>query len=192
MESEKYLDEAKYQKNKKKITILAIIVLIIGLSLGGGLITMGIIKTQNAKLSAEDKNQIQLEIDDFNSQLSSLKAQQHQEVTSNGLSETYYNIGNEIDKIEDKIDELEDRLDNNNPYYAVFYVFGAFTIILTFGIFATIYTTAKGREINAYYAQQQIPIAKEGIDVMAPTIGNAAGEIAKSIKRGITDGNEDK
>lgn len=43
------------------------------------------------------------------------------------------------------------------------------------------------REITAYTVQQTMPIAKEGIDEMAPTIGNAAGEIAKGIKKGLKD-----
>lgn len=32
-----------------------------------------------------------------------------------------------------------------------------------------------------------IPIAKEAIDEMVSTIGNAAGEIAKGIKNGLND-----
>ena len=43
------------------------------------------------------------------------------------------------------------------------------------------------REIAAYSVQQTMPIAKEGIEEMAPTIGNAAGEIAKGIKKGLED-----
>lgn len=43
------------------------------------------------------------------------------------------------------------------------------------------------REITAYTVQQTMPIAKEGIEEMAPTIGNAAGEIAKGIKKGLND-----
>lgn len=46
---------------------------------------------------------------------------------------------------------------------------------------------AFGRNISAYLAQQQMPLAKEGIDKMAPTIGKAAGEIAKGIKDGLKD-----
>lgn len=54
-------------------------------------------------------------------------------------------------------------------------------------ISSSIYATAKGREITAFYTQQQIPIVKEGIEEMAPSIGNAAGEIAKGIKTGLND-----
>ena len=50
-----------------------------------------------------------------------------------------------------------------------------------------IYFISKGREIAAFTTQQAMPIAKEGIDEMAPTIGNAAKEIAKGIKKGLKD-----
>ena len=39
------------------------------------------------------------------------------------------------------------------------------------------------REITAYTTQQVMPVAQEGSDKMAPTIGHAAGEIAKGIKQ---------
>lgn len=43
------------------------------------------------------------------------------------------------------------------------------------------------REITAYTVQQTMPIAQEGIEKMAPTIGKAAGTIAKGIKDGLKD-----
>lgn len=43
------------------------------------------------------------------------------------------------------------------------------------------------REIKAYTTQQVMPIAQEGINKMAPTVGNAAKEIAKGIKEGINE-----
>lgn len=48
------------------------------------------------------------------------------------------------------------------------------------------------REITAYTTQQVMPVAQEGIDKMAPTIGNAAGEIAKGIKKGINEADKNK
>lgn len=36
--------------------------------------------------------------------------------------------------------------------------------------------------------QQTMSLAKEGIEKMAPTVGNAAGEIAKGITNGIKSG----
>ena len=32
-----------------------------------------------------------------------------------------------------------------------------------------------------------MPVAKEGIDEMAPTIGEAAGKIAKGVKKGLDE-----
>ena len=182
-----YLNEEKYQANKKKITIIAFLVLIIGLLIGGGLITTGLIKNNQAKLSPEEINQVQEEIDNYNVQLASLKAKQNQEIKDNGLSESYYNLGNQIDKIQDEIKVLKEKLDPDTFYLVVFYGCGGFAIFFTFIIFNSIYTTAKGREISAFYAQQHIPVTREGIDEMAPTIGNVAGEITKGIKKELKD-----
>ena len=44
-----------------------------------------------------------------------------------------------------------------------------------------------GREITAFMAQSQMPVAKEGIEKMAPSAGKAAKEIAKGIKEGLKD-----
>lgn len=187
MSKTQYLNEEKYQANKKKITIVASLVLIIGLLVGGGLIATGLIKKNQAKLSTEEINQVQVEIDSYNIQLSSLKSQQYQELRNNGFSENYYNLDNQIDKIEDKIDVLEDKLDPDTFYLVVFYILGGFVVLVTAMISGSIYATAKGREINAFYVQQQIPIAKEGIEEMAPTVGNAVGEIARGIKKGLKD-----
>ena len=46
------------------------------------------------------------------------------------------------------------------------------------------------RDITAYMSQQQMPIAKEGIEKMAPSAGVAAKEIAKGIKEGLKDDEE--
>lgn len=47
------------------------------------------------------------------------------------------------------------------------------------------------RDITAYYVQQKMPLAQEGIEKIAPSIGVAAKEISKGIKEGIDD-NEEK
>ena len=161
MEKKEYLNEENYQKNKKKIKIVATLVLIIGLLIGGGLIATGLTKNSQAKLSVEEINEVQTEIDSYNTQLSSLKAQQSQELRNNGFSENYYNLDNEIDKLEDKIDTLEDKFDPDTSYLVVFYMIGGFIVFVTFIVSGSIYATANGREINAFYAQQQIPVAQE-------------------------------
>ena len=50
---------------------------------------------------------------------------------------------------------------------------------------------AFSRNIAGYYIQQKMPVAKEGIEQMAPTIGKAAGDIAKGIKEGLNSSNND-
>lgn len=68
---------------------------------------------------------------------------------------------------------------------------GAFLIppglFLTFVGLMVRFLIGNRREITAYTVQQTMPIAKEGIEEMAPVIGNAAGEIAKGIKKGLNE-----
>ena len=63
--------------------------------------------------------------------------------------------------------------------------------------------TSKRRNIMAYTMQQTMPVAQEGIEKMAPTIGKAGasiakemapvyGEIAKEIGKGIKEGMKDE
>ena len=182
-----YLNEEKYQKNKKNITKIAILVLILGLLVGGALIVTGLIKNNQAKLSMEEINQIQEKIDNYKAQLSSLKSQQYQELKANGFSENYYNLDNQIDKVEDKIDVLEDELYQDTSHSVIFYILGGFVVLVTLMASSSIYVTAKGREIIAFYAQQQMPVTKEGIKEITPTVADAAEEITKKIKKGLKD-----
>ena len=75
-------------------------------------------------------------------------------------------------------------------------MFGSFGLIAfggTLGSIGFILMVAGGivmivahrREITAYTTQQVMPVAKEGIEQMSPTIGKAAGDIAKGIKEGL-------
>lgn len=68
---------------------------------------------------------------------------------------------------------------------------GAFMLMP--GIFITIvgcmvrFVVGNQRSIIAYQVQQGMPIAQEGIEKMSPIVGNAAKEIAKGIKEGLSD-----
>jgi uncharacterized membrane protein len=55
----------------------------------------------------------------------------------------------------------------------------------------TVIFIAHRREITAYTTQQIMPVAQEGIEKMAPTIGSAAGTIAEGITKGIKEGKKD-
>lgn len=64
------------------------------------------------------------------------------------------------------------------------------------GVGAILMFVAHRREIKAYSIQQTMPLEQERIEKMAPTTGKAAGgiaeEIAKGIKQGINEADENK
>lgn len=64
MDKKEYLSEETYQKNKKKITKIAIVVLIVGVLIGGILIVAGLIKQMrvNSQYSEESKESLQEKI----------------------------------------------------------------------------------------------------------------------------------
>ena len=80
-----------------------------------------------------------------------------------------------------------------NSYGSIpFYMFGGFIIFATLIISSSIFRISRGREIIAFFTQQQIPVAKEAVDEMAPTVGNAAEHVFKGIAKGIKKGLKDE
>ncbi len=75
-------------------------------------------------------------------------------------------------------------------YYPLAFV-GGMILVMGIAVSVSIYSIAIRREINAFHIQQNLPLAQEGIDKMAPTIGGAAGEIAKGVANGIKSGLDD-
>ena len=57
MEKKELLNEENYEKTKKKITTISLIILIVALLIGSTLIALGIIKTNTSKKDAEKVNQ---------------------------------------------------------------------------------------------------------------------------------------
>lgn len=216
------LSEEKYQKTKSKVAIVAVVVLVIGLLIGGGLIATGVIKSMNAEkeasLNVRTAEEVEAEIDDVSDKLAKLKSDQNIEFDTNGFSEEFYRIGNEIDKLQTKKSELTSELFKiNSGYYnnnfknkvvvAPFYMFGAFIIISSLMISGSIFMFTKRREMLAFSMQQVMPVATEGLEKVAPTVskvgskmmkdmapayGEVAEEIAKGIKNGTTDNEEDE
>lgn len=73
-----------------------------------------------------------------------------------------------------------------------YYMMGGFVVFVTLIIIGIMYLSLiKGRETIAYFAQQQMPLAKEGIEKMSPTAGKVAEEVTKGIKRGLKDENKE-
>ena len=195
MAENKYLDEKKYQKAEKSITLVAILILVVGLCIGGFLIYKGVAKPGTSKV---EELKVQLET-------------KKNELESKGVRYNdfaKYSDGEEYDlKIITKA--LDPSFDNcafdeykNNSITKEYcaaknstgdfansasITLGAFICFLTCMISGSIFMVAKGRHIIAFQTQQVMPVAKEEIDEMAPTIGNFAGEIAKGIKKGLND-----
>ena len=101
---------------------------------------------------------------------------------TNMYTSKYCSLSNELSDISSEFDKKFDS-HKNIP----FYMFGAFIIVASLMGAGFVFFISKGREIAAFTTQQAMPIAQEGIDAMAPTVGNAAKEIAKGIKEGMKD-----
>ena len=200
MAERKYLNEEKYQKTEKKLTVIAVLILVIGLCIGGFLIYRGIAKPGSAKVdelrAGLEKKKAELEskgvqYSDFakytDGEPYELK------IITNALDPSFNHCSfeeyknNSITK-----DYCKAKNSNGDMATALYIMFGIFICFTTCMIAFFIFTVAKRRHILAFAAQQTIPVAKEGIDEMAPTIGNAAGEIAKGIKKGLSDDDEEE
>ena len=143
--------------------------------------------------------------------LPSLKAQENSEFRENGFSQKYYELEQQIDNIESQIRDLESEkyeLENDLEYSSDFILsafkepksifkkgLGGILILIGLGLIPStlmiscvIFFIYKRREIAVFTTQQTMPIAQEGIEKMAPTIGEAAGTIGKEIAKGIKEG----
>jgi len=225
MEKKEYLSEENFQKNKKKILMVASIVLVIGLLIGGSLIATGLMKQNkvNSQYSEESQSSVseQLAAEKNNLQQKKseleLKGIEYKgnakytdgevydlyiitnvlnpsfeycvfgEYKNNDLTSKYCSLKNNLDDISSDFNKKFDSHDS-----IPFYMFGAFVIVASCMIAGSIYMFAKRREIIAFSAQQVMPLAQEGIEKMAPTVGSVAGTIGKEIAKGIKEGLKDE
>ena len=195
MAENKYLNEEKYQKAEKSITLVAILVLVVGLCIGGFLIYKGVAKPGTSKVE-----ELRVQLEAKKSELEA-KGVRYNTFTKYSDGEAY-----DLKIITNAIDPsfnhcAFDEYKNNSitkEYCAAknsigdfesssFTMIGTFICISTCMISGFILIFAKQRHIAAFQAQQVMPVAKEGIEEMAPTLGKAAGEIAKGIKKGLDD-----
>lgn len=102
---EELLNEQKYQSNKKKISVVALLVLIIGILSGGILISLGIIKSNkiNSKYSVPYKDNLM----------------EQAEIEKQNLYDEKYKIEEKIKPVEDEIKKLSRvKFDGfNDAYY---------------------------------------------------------------------------
>lgn len=174
----KFLNEENYQRTKKKLSLIALIILVAGLVIGGALIIGGVAKINNSKNS--DK------IATLKEEIIVLEEQKDDEFFSNGMTAEWRRLDNQL---QDKIKELN-KIESKTG--AIFMCFGGGSIILFSGVGAlAMLVFIKRREIASFATQQMMPVMQEGIDVMAPTIGSAAGTIAGEVTRAVRKAKKD-
>lgn len=92
-----------------------------------------------------------------------------------------------------------DNINNDQMAKGIFSNFGllaggGFITVLGFSVITTgglILFFAHRREIAAYTTQQAMPVVKETVSEVTPTVASAAGSIAKEISKGIAEGKEE-
>ena len=194
MENE-YLNEEKYRKAEKMITLVAILVLLAGLSLGGFLIYRGVAKPDKARLldlktnletkkkELEDKG---IKYDTFAEYTSGEKYDL--KIITKALDPSFNYCG--FDEYKDNIITSEYcKVKNNTGDFASTssIMIGVFVSIASLMISGFIFMVAKGRHILAFTMEQAMPVAKEGVSEMAPTMGKAATEFVKGVRKGMKD-----
>ncbi len=191
MAKKEYLNEENYQKTKKAIKLVLIIIFTLGISLGGYLIYKGI-----GNNSSDNKAELKADLE------VKRKALETKGITYNPMAK--YTDGEEYDlkiitealdpsfsycsfdeyRNNDLTKEYCNAANNTSNFSKTSSVmFGGFIIIATIILCGGLYAgLVKRREILAYGAQQVMPVAQEGIEKMTPSIGKVVGEIAKNIK----------
>lgn len=202
MEKKELLNEDNYEKTKKKITTISLIILIVALLIGSTLIALGVIKTNTSKKDAEKVNQerynaSEQRLKEIASEKESLNLQydaKNQECDSLDMSaKDWYSKVNQCRRdasaISSKITNLEsEEFKLNNNYdkveaknYIPLSVFGGVIIFIGGMISLSIYLIAKKRDISAFAIQQSMPLAQEVIGKMAPTIGDAGKTVIDKV-----------
>ena len=198
MAENKYLNEEKYQKAEKSITLVAILILVIGLCIGGFLIYKGVAKPGTSKVEAlkvqleNKKNELEAKGIKFSSTAKYSDGEEYDlKIITDALDPSFDYCAFDEYKNNSITKEYCTAKNSTGDFASIGSIMlGVFICIATCMISGFVFIFAKQRHIVAFQAQQVMPVAKEGIDEIAPTIGNAAGEIAKGIKKGLED--EDK
>ena len=191
MAKKEYLNEENYQKTKGKIKSILLIIFIIGLALGGYLIYKGVSGSSNnnkAELKAElEEKKLQLEEKGivYNPFATYTDKEEYDlKIITEALDPSFNNCSFDEYKNNDLTKEYCSVNSATSNFSKMSYLmFGGFVIIASCILCGGLYLNlVKKREILAYTAQQVMPVAQEGIEKMAPSIGKVAGEIAKNIK----------
>lgn len=180
MEQEKYLSEEKYQETNKKVKKTSKILLIIGAIL----LVIGIIMIIVAFVNL--KNSERNVMDSFNNSASNLFDSFNNSI-NNDDGEEFVNSMKE--SVTAGTDSSMDSFTSVGLYALGGFVSSAgFVLLIVGGVMAYM---AHRREITAYTTQQTMPIKKETINDITPTVADAAGTIAKSVSQGFEEGKKE-
>ena len=208
MENKKYLNEEQYQKTSKKLFSIGVGIIIFGVVVAA---IMAITKIDfGPKVSKEE---LQQEL----AQLKPALQQRYDELESKGFDESWDykdEEGYEMALIDIALDPSNSTCEHSSRYSdndttreycevkaqiyeldkpkmnggSLFIIVPSLMVLMPcLAIGSMLILTSKRREVNAFIVQQSMPIAKEGIEKMAPSAGVAAKEIAKGIKEGLKD-----
>lgn len=180
MEQEKYLSEEKYQETNKKVNNASKILLTIGIILlvVGVIITItGFVnfnKTRNNMMNSFNNSASNL-FDSFNNSI------------NNDDGEEFVNSMKE--SVTARTDSSKDSFTSIGLFALGGFISSAgFVLLIVGGVMAYM---AYRREITAYTTQQTMPIKKETINDITPTVADAAGTIAKSVSQGFEEGKKE-
>ena len=200
-----YLNEEKYNKTKKKLKTIAILILIVGFSIGGFLIYRGVKGADTSKLENE-----KTKLEKMKNEL------KEQDITpsrdyEDGKAYDYYILKEVLDPSMDKCwqDEFKNneltkeycKLKNSDTDYNkhVYTGIGGMICWISFVVSMMILFTSKQRDVMAFHMQGMMPIGKEALEDIQPTaskvtkkhmheIAPEVGEMAKEISKGIKEG----
>lgn len=181
MEQEKFLSEEKYQETNKKVKKTSKILLIIGAIL----LVIGIIMIIAAFVNF--KNSERKAMDSFNNSASNLFDSFNNSINNDDDGEEFVNSMKE--SVTAGTDSSMDSFTSVGLYALGGFVSSAGFVLLIVGVVMAY--MAHRREITAYTTQQTMPIKKETINDITPTVADAAGTIAKSVSQGFGEGKKE-
>lgn len=181
MEQEKFLSEERYQETNKKVNNASKILLTIGIIL----LVVGVIITITGFVNFnKTRNNM---MNSFNNS------------TSN-MFDSFNNSINNDDDGREFVDSMKESAtsitaSSKNSFNGVMLIgLGGFISVAGFALIIAgggMTYMAHRREITAYTTQQTMPIKKETINDITPTVADAAGTITKSVSQGFEEGKKE-
>ena len=166
--------------------------------------------TANYYAKEDEIKAVSDEISTLSSQIHSLETYAEKDFSCNFLTntekETTFKTACDLEKkISEKyveIDSIKNEQRMSNYSGVPYFMFIMPVVMITLMISGVLFSIAKRREILAYQLQGTMPLAQEGLEKFAPTVGKvgsslakemapAMGDIAKEISKGIKEGLKD-